>query len=194
MDNKFTWNDITIEDFDLINDVVTSNLNDIDKEIELVKILSHNDAIESEPLSVFWREKNKINLLSTEITPNRIRKTYIINNKEYKCTQSLDKLTTGQYIDFCNYSKNKTIKDTAKIVATLLNTDEYDEIYRHCSVADAYGIVSFFTKCLAKSQHRLLDFLTIQKVTEAKVPLKTKIQMLKDLRNMEKVVLRDMGY
>lgn len=164
--NTLSWNDIKIIDFINIQQIVESKeMEEVDKTIELMKIITHNDKIDELNLSNFKKETIKLQLLNTDIPHNKIKKEYIIEGKKYKMIDKIQNLTTGQYIDYCNICKeNIGLENISKIIAIILIPEGYKyckgydiddlaaAIERDMSISDAYGISDFFVE----SQRKLL--------------------------------------
>lgn len=193
---KFTWNDITIAQFDLINDIINDDtLEEVDKQLQIMAILWNCDAEELEKLTIpeYTKKTYRMNIFGTTITPNKIRRVYEVDGKEYRLTKDIDRFTTGQFIDYCNFAKEGiNIKNTSKLVGVLLNCDDYDAIYRTMSVADAYGIVNFLSASLNRSLRRSTDYSMAMKIAESPITMKDKIKMMWNLTRLKNRVFQNM--
>lgn len=202
MNKTLTWNDITILDFINIKQIIEcKEFDDVDKTVELMKILTHDENIDNLSLPDFKKECIKLEILNSEIPHNRIKKEYIIEGKEYRLIDKVQNLTTGQYIDYCNLCKeNIGLENIAKIIAIILIPKDgkyckgYDiedlaaAIERDMSIADAYGISDFFVKSQRKLLKASLEYFK-KAIVLSKMTLRQKIETMTALIKVKKQLL-----
>lgn len=182
------WDDISVELFDKIKEVLNKKgVEDIDKNISIVSILSEKDEdeISNLPITEFSKLVEQTAFLN-EMPKVEIRDKYIINGKKYNVFMNLKKMTTAQYIDFQTLQKNYN-KNLKYLLAVFLIPDgkEYgdydidevaDELYRHLSIADAESIMFFFVMSYRALMQGMLTYSISQMKKEMR---KTKNKILK---------------
>lgn len=94
-----------------IRDVMDCDETDIDKQIEIISILSDKTFEDVENLSLpeYNKLAEKSMFLSGEIKRKSPKKEYIINGMVYIPTLDLQSMNVSQYIDYTEYSKNNDI-------------------------------------------------------------------------------------
>lgn len=182
------WDDISVELFDKIKEVLNKKgIEDIDKNISIVSILSEKDEdeISNLPITEFSKLVEQTAFLN-EMPKVKIKDNYIINGKKYNVFMNLKKMTTAQYIDFQTLQKNY-YKNLKYLLAVFLIPDgkEYgdydidevaDELYRHLSISDAESIMFFFVMSYRALMQGMLTYSISQMKKEMR---KTKNKILK---------------
>lgn len=201
MKEKISWDSISLSDFIQIQSIATSNLDDMTKTVELLKVITHNEQIDDLPINEFKEQTVKLKLLEMPLKHNKIRKEYILNGKRYITTTKIKELTTGQYIDYCNLCKNPVgIDSIKKIVAILLIPEGttycngYDledvesAVENYMSITDIYGVADFFRNALQKYSKALVDYLR-KEILRSELDLKTKVKVGIALVGMKRYML-----
>ena len=157
---KNNWNEININDYTQIIGIIKDDeLDELEMNNYLLSVLSGLDIKEIRSLSIVEYSNclKALDFLKTEPS-NKIKKQYIINGKKYNSVLKLDKVSTGQYIDLQNLSKDyeSTIENMSKILSIFLIPDgkkygDYDrdevinDIEYHFNIRDAVSLTFFFS-------------------------------------------------
>lgn len=190
MSNKnFNWNDITLLDYIDIQNIVSSDMDEISKTVELTKILSHNPNVDNLPLAEFNKEAMKLKILETSMPRVNIKKEYVLGGRKYKAITNIKDLCTGAYIDYCNLSKSAPTYETlAKFVAILLipeghkYNNGYDiedvenDVLNYMSIVDVQSIGFFFKSCLYKLSKDLVDY-SLKIIMMSEMTMREKIRI-----------------
>lgn len=209
MKNKISWDDVTLLDYIHIQEIIkTDALTDLEKQIELVKILAHDSKLDELPVSEFSKYMPLLNLLTTKIPHKSMKKSYEFLGKKFNVSNKIQKITTGQYIDYTNLCQNQIgVNEISKVIGYLLIPEngkynvgyDMDElcaaIEREMSISEAYGFVDFFVNAQMTLFHHLRVYLT-KEAAKTTASMKTKIDLAKNLFVLErelKQVWRNMG-
>jgi hypothetical protein len=175
-----------------ISDLETDPLN---RQIKLLAELSGKsfDEIESMPiekLTEALKEFNKIELLNKDA---RVKMTFKVKGRRFKCVWQTQKLTAAQYIDATSFCKDEAniISNIHNILAAICvesnwygKAKKYDGInhkevadlfYNHLKIDTAYPIMLFFCKYYKELAGNILIYLE----SEA-VKAKEKVQPIVD--------------
>lgn len=165
MEDKYTWENVTISQFEQIVAISGMRKNELDK---LIDILSVMTGIESESyldmtLPQISEEIKKIELLKPELLKKRLKDggVYMIKGKKYILTPSSNHMTAGQFIDYQNTLMNEPDNITALCSTVLIPENKkygegYDVIefrsvlHEHFPYVDAMGISFFFLAALTE--------------------------------------------
>lgn len=177
------WNKITLEIFDKLRGIDTSNLGDLvgnlDANIKMVSILCDvdEDEVTALPISKFGKLV-KETLFLKEMPKYNINTTYKICDREFEVRTNLRELTTAQFIDFQTFYKERDKRLHNLIAVFLLPKgaksygDGYDIIelsefiYKNMSIAVARSIMFFFTLQYKVLSKVLMDY-SIQQVKKS---------------------------
>lgn len=207
MDNKtkLSWDDITICDFIRIQNIAENkDIDELTRTIELLKVITHNENIDDLTVDDFQKETIKLKLLELPLKHNKVKSEYILNGTKLKLYKDMDKLTTGQYIDYLNYcNAGVEAENIEQILSVFLIPDGYkynkdynlsdinELIKNYLPITDAIGISDFFVKCQKKYVAALKDY-SIKTILLTKMPLKKKIQLIKMNNNLTSLYLDNM--
>ena len=194
------WNKITLEVFDKLKGIDTSNLGDLvgnlDVNVKLVSVLCDvdEDEVTALPLSQFGKLV-KETLFIKEMPKYNINTTYKIGDREFEVRTNLRELTTAQFIDFQTFIKEGDKKLHNLIAVFLLPKgakvygDGYDIIelsefiYKNMSIAVARSIMFFFTL-----QYRILSKVLMDySIAQVKKSMKKEKDMEKKMK-MEQAI------
>lgn len=119
---KSSWDEVTLNEFIQLTQIIQSNIPEDYQLSNIVSVLTGKSLqeIESLPLSIYKKLTSKLDFLNE--TPQRKEThsdSYIINGITYELKADLSNLTTAQYIDYMNYSKEDPI-DPTKILSCFL--------------------------------------------------------------------------
>lgn len=203
MKNKISWDDVTLLDYIHIQEILkTDALTDLEKQIELVKILAHDSKLDELPVSEFSKYMPLLNLLTTKIPHKSMKKSYEFLGKKFNVSNKIQKITTGQYIDYTNLCQNQIgVNEISKVIGYLLIPEngkynvgyDMDElcaaIEREMSISEAYGFVDFFVDAQMTLFHHLRVYLT-KEAAKTTASMETKIELAKNLYNLERELKR----
>lgn len=195
---KKSWNEITIDEFVQIQDSYKdADMTDEDRTLNLVYLLTNQDPMDME-FTEFQKVLKQLQFIKEEVPANPLKRRYELNGKKYRLMQSIDKISTAQYIDYTNHLKN--MEDDVDYVnvlsvfilpedATKYN-DGYDietvkkDIRYYMPITDALGIFRFFFHYYKNFIEISLRFLT-KRLKKMKRKMKKETE---EYRNMEKVI------
>lgn len=155
---KKSWNDVTIDEFTQIQDSYKdTEMTDEDRTLNLVYLLTDEDPLEM-PFTEFQKTLKDLQFIKSEVPASQLKRRYELNGKKYRLMQSLDKISTAQYIDYTTYLKQMEDDiDYVNILSVFIlpedsvkYNDGYDletvknDIRYYMSITDALGIFRFF--------------------------------------------------
>lgn len=192
---KKSWKEISIREYQSIVGILEDQTL-LKDEIELNNYLIAITAnlsitqVRELPLTTWKEMVSNLNFLKTHPTA-KIKNSYVINNKTYITTKKLSEVTSGQYIDLQNLTKNPDtiIENLESILAIFLirkgeTYGSYDmqetieDIGNHLSIEDALALSSFFFSLSERLWNCSLSYLKKMK----KKAEKTQRKLKKDLR------------
>lgn len=158
---KKSWKEISIREYQSIVGILEDQTL-LKDEIELNNYLIAVTAnlsitqVRELPLTTWKEMVTNLNFLKTQPTA-KIKNSYVINNKTYITTKKISKVSSGQYIDLQNLTKNPDaiIENLESILAIFLirkgeTYGSYDiqetieDIGNYLSIEDALALSSFF--------------------------------------------------
>ena len=107
MKNK-TWKDITVGQFNKITEVMQNQ--DEYTILNLIEIVFEVDASQL-PAKDIEKYLKALEFLNKTPKPDTPKKYYVLNGTKYDSNLGLPTMTTGQFIDYQNYSKNNKIEE-----------------------------------------------------------------------------------
>lgn len=192
---KKSWKDISIREYQSIVGILEDQTL-LKDEIELNNYLIAITAnlsitqVRELPLTTWKEMVSNLKFLKTQPTA-KIKNSYVINNKTYITTKKLSEVTSGQYIDLQNLTKNPDtiIENLESILAIFLirkgeTYGSYDmeeaieDIGNHLSIEDALALSSFFFSLSEKLWNCSLSYLKKMK----KKAEQTQKKLKKDLQ------------
>lgn len=125
-----TWKNITLEQFLQIQDILENEENVY---IKIATLLTGKDQNEV-PILEVRKNIDSLKFLKEAVPVEKLKSTYKIKDTVYKLDIDLDKITTAQYLDYLQYSKNKN--DIAKLVSVFFipKGKKYNEGYNKLEV------------------------------------------------------------
>lgn len=197
--NKKSWADISIGQFQKIYDLQSRNLEEDALAFEVLAVVENTtvEAIMNMPITEAREKMENIQFLYTKPRTGLIKGSYMLGGKKYRVFTNMNDFTTGQYIDFTTLYKNYH-NHLAQFLSIFLIPDGkkygngYDieaaqaDIAKFLSVEDGLTIVGFFTawcevlmRLMLRYFHRQvrknrkhLDPETLRKMEEAEKQLK----------------------
>lgn len=150
---KNSWDEVTLNEFIQLTQIIQSEIPEDYQLSNIVSVLTGRtlQEIENLPLSEYKKLTSQLEFLNT--TPQR-KEThsdhYEINGVTYDLKADLSNLTTAQYIDYLNYSKEDPIDQTKILSCFLVPTNH--------SYNDGYSIEKTISEL---GNINILDYLTI---------------------------------
>lgn len=195
-----SYKKLSIAKYDEIKKIMEKDIDDIDKQVELIACLADMDIdkVYNLPLTKYEELAEKITFLLELPKPkNNLPNKLIIGDRKYRIMKNVEKMTTGQYIDLQTYLKNDM--GVAYILTTIIipegceygdgdyNIDDLQkDIYNNLNIEDALSIAFFLHRKLQITIEGTLRFLDWRmKKMEKKMPQEQKAKM-KQAREMLK--------
>lgn len=161
------WNEITLKQYLEIQKVSTSQLPDLEKSKQLF-VICYNKDINHIPITEVGKYLQDLTaLLTTPIPQGKIHKEYTLNGNKYTLNSKIENLSTAQFWDFTEYSKNPT-QNMAKMLSCFLipmgkeyGEADIDQVLAdlEClSIVDVNTIAFFLLKKFRKLQRTILVY------------------------------------
>lgn len=201
-----SYRKLSIEKYDEIKKIMEKDIDDIDKQVELIACLADMgvDEVFNLPLTKYEELVDRISFLYEIPKPKKnLPSKLVIGDKKYSIFKKVENMTTGQYIDLQTYMKNDM--GVAYILTTIIipegckygdenyNIDDLEkEIYHNLNIEDAISIAFFLHKRLQytiKGILRCLDWM--MKRMEKKMPTEQKQEMMEARKKLK--VLEESG-
>lgn len=103
-EHKLTWNDITLDQYKHLREAAAIE-EETDRMVEITKVV-FGDNVEDLPLTEFKQKMAQLSFLQNEIKTSVPPKKLVLNGRKYFVDCLLGNITTAQYVDFTNHSKN----------------------------------------------------------------------------------------
>lgn len=158
---KNNWNDITWNEYEQLEQILTSDIPADYKSIHIVSLLTGKDIdeIEALPVSKFSKLAEQLSFIDIDPEYRTHKFKYVINGREYDFKGKLDEITTAQYIDYRSYmdQDEKSVVDLLSVFL-IPSGHEYNDGYDIEQVKSDIGDMSwldvkaatfFFNKWLA---------------------------------------------
>lgn len=129
---KNSWNDVTFGEFVQLQQIIQSNIDESYMMSNIVSVLTGRtlQEIENLPLSYYKTLTSQLDFLNEKPQRNERKDTYTINGTEYVLKADITEITTGQYLDFTNYTKENPIDQTRILSCFLIpKGKEYSDGY-----------------------------------------------------------------
>ena len=195
-----SYRKLSIAKYDEIKKIMKKDIDDIDKQVELIACLADMDInnVYNLPLTKYEELVEKASFLYEMPKPkNNLPNKLIIGDFKYRIMKNVEKMTTGQYVDLQTYLKNDM--GVAYILSTIIipegceygdgdyNIDDLQkDIYNNLNIEDALSIAFFLHRKLQITIEGTLRFLDWKmKKMEKKMPQEQKAKM-KQAREMLK--------
>lgn len=194
---KNKWDEITWDEFYELRQILICDIPEEYKVINIVSLLTGESiqTIENLPIMVFKKLANQIDFISDIPTDKPMHKdTYTVNGRTYYLKADIPSITTAQYIDYGNFSREEIV-DMRKLVGCFLipinhqYNDGYDleEVWRdvgQMNFRDVQSVAFFLQKQYGLYIIITIDYL-LKKVGKMKKMKKTKEekQKMKELKD-----------
>ena len=188
-----SYRKLSIAKYDEIKKIMEKDIDDIDKQVELIACLADMDIdkVYNLPLTKYEELVEKISFLLELPKPkSNLPNKLSIGDMKYRIMKNVEKMTTGQYIDLQTYLKNDM--GVAYILTTIIipegceyNDGKYNiddlqkDIYNNLNIEDALSIAFFLHRKLQITIEGTLRFLDWRmKKMEKKMPQEQKAKMI----------------
>ena len=188
-----SYRKLSIAKYDEIRKIMEKDIDDIDKQVELIACLADMDIdkVYNLPLTKYEELVEKTSFLYEMPKPkNNLPNKLIIGDWKYRIMKNVEKMTTGQYIDLQTYLKNDM--GVAYILTTIIipegceyNDGDYNiddlqkDIYNNLNIEYALSIAFFLHRKLQITIEGTLRFLDWKmKKMEKKMPQEQKAKMI----------------
>lgn len=195
-----SYRKLSIAKYDETKKIMEKDIDDIDKQVELIACLADIDIdkVYNLPLTKYEELVEKASFLLELPKPkNNLPNKLSIGDIKYRIMKNVEKMTTGQYIDLQTYMKNDM--GIAYILTTIIipegceyNDGKYNiddlqkDIYNNFNIEDAISIAFFLHRQLQIIIEGTLHFLDWKlKKMKKKMPQEQKTKM-EEVREMLK--------
>lgn len=194
-----SYDKLTIGKYLEIKDVINSDMDGIDKNVELICILGDydEDTVLELPVISFNRLLQSTGFLYEECKPNKISTKYRLGNTVLETTIDLNKMTTSQFIDYQTFIKDERYMIDLLSVFLIPEGRNYNDGYDigevkkvirdNLNIRDAMGISAFFL-LLFQSLFRSTATCSIRKLRKMmrkEKDMKVKKMYQKAIENLE---------
>lgn len=167
-----TWDDITIDKYIRIRDILALDTDDYNKHIHIISLchdikLSEFDNMTVEDLKAYIRS---LAILQEQPVPRFLSMKYNFIGMEFELVPNANKMITGQYIDYCNIANEDNYNISLLIAVCMrpkngIYAEGYDVqelssvINENMCILDALGICFFFKAQLKSLTKAILGYL-----------------------------------
>ena len=188
-----TWKDITLRQFNKIQDL----LQEIDEytTLNIIDVIYDVDSANLPAMEVMNKYAHSLDFLMTTIPTNeKLKDTYTINQREYNSNINLTQMTTAQFVDYQNYSKENPV-DISKCLSVFIipkghtYNDGYDlkqvqEDIKDLDMVTINTLAFFFKKLYILLLETTLLCLT-QDMEKMNIPTEKKEEILNQLKQID---------
>lgn len=203
------YKDLTLEKYIELYELDIHGMEEIDIQSNIIAILSDMtvDDVLDLPIPQYKKLAQQTAFLTAQpqVKARKINKIYI-NGKEYNVLDKIEKMTTGQYIDYQTYLKKNDVKMLPYILSCLIipsgekygDTDTIEQI-KQMTVEEALTISNFFMNkslTLIKGTLRYLEYMMKRKMKKVKEEtLKQQMtEAIQKLHSLQNSLKNGVGY
>lgn len=191
-----TWNDITLKTYQNIQNIINNKeLDDLEQTQKLVELIFNVENSNQLPLTTFTKYVDMLKFLQEPINETKIKDKYTINDKVYVFKGNIAEMTTGQYLDFENYSKIENNLNLILSVFLIPEGFDYCDGYSlldvqndilELPIVEVISIMNFFQRALLVFLETTRNYLnkTLKGAKTDKADIEKIDQMLKILTDM----------
>ena len=192
-----TWKDITLRQFNKIQDL----LQEIDEytTLNIIDVIYDVDSANLPAMEVMNKYAHSLDFLTTTIPTNeKLKETYTINQREYNSNINLTQMTTAQFVDYQNYTKENPV-DISKCLSVFIIPKEhtYNDGYDLKQVQDdikdldmvTINTLAFFFKKLYLLLLETTLLCLTQDTKKMNIPTEKKEEILNQLKQIDLVNL-----
>jgi hypothetical protein len=201
---KYTsFSTLTVAQYQELYSVNTSDIDDVEKAISCVSILTGLPRWEVEelPLADFNKVSSELAIIfAVNFEPEKPKEQIKIAGKKYIVQLNPRKITAGQYIDIMHFSKSNMVENLHRVIACLIvpklswgkvgkyNANKHEELseaVREMRFIDINSICVFFLKLWNVSTKVIQDYLKkeLSKISETNPDLKSRLREM-DLQKL----------
>lgn len=178
--NKLTWNDVTLEQFNQLQEVMKIE-DETDRVIALAETIIGPEVTELS-ITEFNKAVAQLSFLKEEVPYKEVApKKVVLNGRKYYTDCLLGNITTAQYVDFQNHLKTQ---DTSKILSCFVipeghkYNDGYDmeqvfEDIKGMPIPTALSMSFFFARQFSVFM-RIFQRYSTKKIQDLNLPKETK--------------------
>ena len=188
-----TWKDITLRQFNKIQDL----LQEIDEytTLNIIDVIYDVDSANLPAMEVMNKYAHSLDFLMTTIPTNeKLKDVYTINQREYNSNINLTQMTTAQFVDYQNYTKENPV-DISKCLSVFIipkghtYNDGYDlkqvqEDIKDLDMVTINTLAFFFKKLYILLLETTLLCLT-QETTQMNIPTQKKEEIMDQLKQID---------
>lgn len=203
------YKDLTLEKYIELYELDIHGMEEIDIQSNIIAILSDMtvDDVLDLPIPQYKKLAQQTAFLTAQpqVKARKINRIYI-NGKEYNVLDKIEKMTTGQYIDYQTYLKKNDVKMLPYILSCLIipsgekygDTDTIEQI-KQMTVEEALTISNFFMNkslTLIKGTLRYLEYMMKRKMKKVKEEtLKQQMtEAIQKLHSLQNSLKNGVGY
>lgn len=188
-----TWKDITLRQFNKIQDL----LQEIDEytTLNIIDVLYDVDSANLPAMEVMNKYAHSLDFLMTTIPTNeKLKDVYTINQREYNSNINLTQMTTAQFVDYQNYSKENPV-DISKCLSVFIipkghtYNDGYDLKQVQDDIKDldmvTINTLAFFFKKLYILLLEITLICLTQDTKKMNIPKQKKEEILNQLKQID---------
>lgn len=188
-----TWKDITLRQFNKIQDL----LQEIDEytTLNIIDVLYDVDSANMPAMELMNKYAHSLDFLTTTIPTNeKLKETYTINQREYNSNINLTQMTTAQFVDYQNYSKENPV-DISKCLSVFIipKGHSYNDGYDLKQVQDdikdldmvTINTLAFFFKKLFVLLLEITLLCLTQDTKKMQIPTEKKEEILNQLKQID---------
>lgn len=188
-----TWKDITLRQFNKIQDL----LQEIDEytTLNIIDVLYDVDSANLPAMEVMNKYAHSLDFLMTTIPTNeKLKDVYTINQREYNSNINLTQMTTAQFVDYQNYSKENPV-DISKCLSVFIipkghtYNDGYDLKQVQDDIKDldmvTINTLAFFFKKLYILLLEITLLCLTQDTKKMNIPTQKKEEILNQLKQID---------
>ena len=189
---KNNWEELTLNEVTTISSILSADVPEEMKTIEVIAILTGEDRNEIENLPIFTFRKlaNHLDFLNNPPEQAQLHKDYYeVNGRRYILQADIPTITAAQYIDYCNFSKEEPL-DQRHLISCFLIPEghSYNDGYDINQVWDDMGDLLFVDfQAIAFFLRRQYGLFTIVTLDY----LDREAKKMKHLKKRERKSLRD---
>lgn len=190
------WSDITLKTYQNIQNIINNKeLDDLEQTQKLVELIFNVENSNQLPLTTFTKYVDMLKFLQEPINETKIKDKYTINDKVYVFKGNIAEMTTGQYLDFENYSKIENNLNLILSVFLIPEGFDYCDGYSlldvqndilELPIVEVISIMNFFQRALLVFLEVTQNYLnkTLREAKTDKANTGKIDQMLKTLTDM----------
>lgn len=195
--NKMTWYDIKLWQFNKLQELLNGTDDETEKLICMAEVIFGND-VTNLPLRDFNEKMKALDFLNQPVPESIPPKKVEINGRKYFIDCLLGNVSTAQYVDFTNHSKEEK-PDLTKMLSVFVipeghkYNDGYDMLQVINDINDlpipiVNNIAFFFGRQYSKFM-KIFQSYSIKQIRKTKLPKEVKKQLIEVVQKSTDLVL-----